>query len=193
MGNRDKLLETINGEPILARTTRIALDADLGPVIVTLRPGDRARKKAIHNHPVSVIEIEDADEGMSASLRTGAKTAIELILAKDEYENEISGMMVLLPDMPEITTEDLKTMHATFRASGGVGLRATDTQGRLGHPTVFPQHILRDFKLLTGDKGAASMFDAENVMTLELGDRARLDLDTPNDWAAWRARTNTPD
>lgn len=192
MGDRDKLLETIKGEPILARTARIACEADLGPVLVTLRPKDKARRKALrkHKHDATVIEVPDADEGMSASLRRGAEKAIELIRAHQEDDYEYSGMIVLLPDMPEISSGDLQVMDDIFQSMGGPCVRAEADGQKPGHPSLFPLHVLREFETLSGDKGAASLFEGEQVHPLELpGDRARLDLDTPEEWAAWRART----
>ena len=190
MGGRDKLLETIKGEPILARTARIACEADLGPVLVTLRPKDRTRRKALRKHDVTVIEVPDADEGIAASLRRGAEKAIELILAYDEGDYEYSGMMILLPDMPEILSKDLKAMDYIFQSMGGPCVRAETDGEKPGHPSLVPLHVLREFETLTGDKGAASLFEYERVFPLELpGDRARLDLDTPEEWAAWRAKT----
>lgn len=190
MGDRDKLLETIKGEPILARTARIACKADLGPVLVTLRPKDKARRKALRKHDVTVIEVPDAHEGIAASLRRGAKVAIELILAHAEDDYEYSGMMVLLPDMPEISSKDLKEMDYIFQSMGGPCVRAEADGEKPGHPSLVPLNVLWEFETLTGDKGAAALFEGERVHPLELsGDRARLDLDTPEDWAAWRAKT----
>ena len=192
MGDRDKLLETIKGEPILARTARIACEADLGPVLVTLRPKDKARRRALrkHKHDVTVIEVPDADEGMSASLRTGGKAALELIIAHDESDYEYSGMMVLLPDMPEIEANDLTEIALNFSMSGGSRQRATTQDGRDGHPVLFPDHMLAGFQSLDGDEGARRMFEDEYVFKVPLaGHRALTDLDTPEEWAAWRART----
>jgi CTP:molybdopterin cytidylyltransferase MocA len=192
MGGRDKLLETIKGETILARTARIACEAKLGPVLVTLRPKDRARRKALRSSDVELLEL-DASEGMSASLRLGAKIAQQKIMAHREDDYEYSGMMVLLPDMPEISTDDLMELDHTFQATGGPCVRATTQDGAPGHPNIFPVNVLYEFDSLSGDRGAASMFETERVVLHALtGERARLDLDTPDAWAAWREKTNTP-
>ena len=192
MGGRDKLLETINGEPVLARAARIAVTADLGPVLIGLRLDDKARRKVLAKANVTFVDVPDADNGMSASLRAGAVKAIQEISAHHEGDYAYSGMMVLLPDMPEITTKDLETINKVYQAHGGPCVRATDDTGNFGHPTLFPPHVLKDFETLTGDTGAARMIEGERVETVTLGRRARLDLDTPEDWTAWRADTNTP-
>lgn len=189
MEGRDKLLETINGEAILARTARIAVEAGLGPVLVGMRPNDTARRMTLERLDITCVDVPNADLGMSATLRAGAAAAVAIISAHNEADYEYSGMMIILPDMPGIAASDLQKMDAAFQASGGACVRATDSSGKYGHPTMFPLHVLRDFEALNGDKGAASMFEAERVKTIALGDRACLDLDTPQDWFKWRAKT----
>lgn len=193
MRGGDKLLETINNVPILAHTAMTALAAGLGPVHIGLRPGAKARRKTLESLDVTLVEVPDADEGMAATLRAGATAAIHAIIANAESDHEHSGMMILMPDMPEISQADLKKLDAAFYDSGGACVRAATEEGEFGHPTVIPLHVLRDFEMLKGDRGAAEMFQTERVRTVPLqGNRARLDLDTPEDWAAWRAKTNTP-
>ena len=190
MGGRDKLLEPVRGKPILRQTAIAALKADLGPVIVGLRPMDHARRKALRNLDVTIIEIEDAENGMSATLRQGARAA--RLAIDGAYpaggDHEYFGMLVLLPDMPGIDTDDLTRMDRAFQSSGGSFVRATTVDGQPGHPVIFPDHALEAFERLEGDTGAAPILRGERVCEVPLsGNRARLDLDTPEDWADWRS------
>lgn len=189
MGGRDKLLEKVGHDPILRRTVLEALKADLGPVIVTLPPKAQARRKALRNLDLTIVEVEDADEGMAASLRAGAREALPLLLSAPNRTGwEYHGMLVLLPDMPGPEAGDLRDMDLTFQRSGGPIVRATDTSGRKGHPVLFPTHLVRSFENLAGDQGAAKVMQDERIVFQELvGDRATRDLDTPEDWAAWRS------
>ncbi len=180
MGGGDKLLETIHGTPILRRTAKIALTARLGPVIATLPPNAKNRREALLNLPVEVIEAEDAAEGMAPSLRAGARAA---------REHKADGMMICLPDMPEITAADLKHIAKSF---ADAPIRAATEAGDPGHPTWFPARLLPEFERLSGDKGAATLARTATLCPLP-GLRARLDLDTPEEWAEWRKATNTPD
>lgn len=192
MRGADKLLEPVKGQPILRRVAETALAADLGPVIVGLPPKDRARRKALRNLPVQIVEVPDADTGMSATLRAGATAAsAEIDKARPSGgDGEYFGMLVLLPDMPGIQADDLRLMSETFRSQGGSTVRAVGSDGRPGHPVLFPDHVLGSFEDLKDDKGAAALLEQERVFELELpGDRATRDLDTPEDWAKWRIET----
>lgn len=190
MRGRDKLLENLDGQPILRRAAMTAIAARLGPVIAGIGPGDVARRKALEGLDVRIIEVEDASEGMAATLRAGASAArleIETV-ASDREHRARSGMLVLLPDMPEIEPADLNALDHAFQASDGAAVRATSANGKAGHPVLFPYGLLSGFAALEGDRGAATLLaDARTVTVPLAGQRAILDLDTPEDWEAWRA------
>lgn len=191
MRGGDKMLEPVGKHPALRHAALTALAADLGPVIVALRPTDQKRRKALRNLEVEVIEVPDAATGMSASLRAGARTAMARIAAAYPMlgDYEYAGMLVHLPDMPNISAEDLRRLNAAFQASGGSAMRGATQDGAPGHPVVFPDHMLHAFETLRGDQGAAPLLKETHVGLCPLGqDKARLDLDTPEAWAAWRTR-----
>jgi len=193
MRGADKLLQTIHGTPILTRTATTALNANLGPVLVALRPDETQRRTALDGLNVTHIEVPDADEGMAASLRTGAAIARALIQQR-ETPKAPSGMMVLLPDMPDIDETDFQKIAARFTTSGDKPHRAATKGGTPGHPVLFPSRLLPKFATLTADQGARRILANEDVIPVPLsGARATTDLDTPEDWAAWRKATNTPD
>lgn len=196
MGGRDKLLEDAGGEPLLRRAVRRALGAGLGPVRVGLKPGDAARRATLDGLApgphFGILEVPDAGEGMAASLRAGAREARALIDAHlnahiDGAGTGPSGLMIVLPDMPDIETGDLVALAGAFRAGVGPITRATAADGRPGHPVIFPARLLPGFADLTGDRGAAPLLAGEGVVDVALpGTRALTDLDTPDDWARWR-------
>lgn len=189
MKGRDKLLEPVDGRPLLRRAAETALAAGLGPVLVGLRPDHRARQEALKNLAVGILEVPDAGQGLSASLRSGAEAALAAIdaAAPAFVDDEYSGMLVLLPDMPDLEATDLAHLARVFQARGGPVVRGATADGRPGHPVLFPRSLLHDFNRLTGDAGAAGLLEGERVLTVPLaGDRALTDLDTAEDWARWR-------
>lgn len=184
MRGRDKLVEEVAGEPVLRRLARAALQAGLGPVAVTLRASsDPARRAALEGLAVTVLEVRDAAEGMAASLRAGAEWA---------QGQGVAGLFVCPADMPAIRAGDFAALAAAFRPDGPP-LRAASADGRPGHPVLFPAALLARLQVLRGDSGARAVLEAFAPQLVRLADdRALIDLDTPEDWAAWRAR-NPPD
>ncbi len=176
MRGRDKLLESVRARALIADRVAVALGTGLD-VLVTLPPGARARARALEplaGPRLVVEEVPDAGEGMAASLRRGAAWAGG------------RALMVLLPDLPEITGADLRAVLRGF--DGAHILRATAADGTPGHPVVFPARCLAELARLRGDEGARQVLARHDLRLVALpGRRAVTDLDTPEDWAAWRA------
>ena len=177
MGRRDKLLEMIDGQPLLVRQANRAL-ATGAPVYVTTRHDRPARIAALDGLDVAQVHVADPDQGLSASIRAGVAA----------LPGDVTALLVLLPDLPNIETADLHTMIAAQAAAPGKILRATAPDGTPGHPTIFPSTFFAALSALTGDTGAQALLRQEGFTPVPLlGNRAITDLDTPEDWAQWRA------
>lgn len=178
MRGADKLLETIYGAPQITRITMAAIATGC-PVIIALPPDKPLRNLAISNLQAIAITVENPSEGMAASIRAGIAQA-----------EKHPGLMILPADMPELETRDLQAMLAAFKAEPTAIHRATSATGNLGHPVVFPSDLFPDLAQIKGDEGAKSILkqhkDRLRVIALK-GNRATTDLDTPEEWAAWRA------
>jgi len=179
MGERDKLLERVAGDSLLRRQVRAAT-ASGRPVLVTLpRHAGGPRAEQLEGLAGFHVAYIDASEGIAASLRTGAEAA---------QKADAGGLMVMLPDMPEIETADVALLLATFAEAPDTCIRATATDGTPGHPVVFPARLFPALAGLSGDIGGRTILDHESVYPVALdGHRATTDLDTPGAWAAWRA------
>lgn len=172
MRGRDKLMEEIDGVPILRRVYDMA--RALGPVVVTLPASDHPRAALID--PAYRLIVPDANTGMSASLRAFAK------------QHRGGAVMILLPDMPAITAEDIYLiLNAHHGAPDKILRGASGTIA--GHPTLFPADLIPQFTTLNGDEGARAILksNASRLMLIPLPEaHATLDLDTPEAWAEWR-------
>lgn len=179
MRGRDKLLEEVRGEPLLRERARAALSTGCR-VLVTLPPDRAARGAALAalSHPrLTTVVLPDASEGLAASMRRGAEWALSL---------GAGGLMVVLPDMPDIGAEDMKIMLQAFDPE--TIIRATSENGNAGHPVLLPAAMLASLLTLRGDQGARDLLRLSPVRGVPLpGTRATTDLDTPEDWSAWRA------
>ncbi len=179
MGGRDKLLEEVDGEAILRRTARLALSHS-ARVLVSLpdsgmlAPGRRA---ALTGLSVTIVPIKDAHEGMAASFRAAVAAA-----------GVAEALMILLPDMPDIDGTDIAQLFKAFAEDISKPLRAASSSGQPGHPVILPRTLFAELAVLSGDQGARRVLEGEDVRLLALsGQRAMIDLDTPEEWADWRA------
>jgi CTP:molybdopterin cytidylyltransferase MocA len=179
MRGADKLMQPVDGESALRRTARIA--ARIGPtVIVTLPDGGphaAPRRAEVVGTGARALPIPDAHEGMAASLRAGVRGA-----------GNAEGLMILLPDMPALTEDDLSAVITAWRADPTRAVRATAYDGTPGHPVILPRRLFGEVLVLTGDEGARRVLAGEEVTAVRLpGRHATMDLDTPEDWDDWRS------
>lgn len=183
MRGGDKLLEKVHGETVLRRQARLALQTG-APVIVAL-PTDRPdRNVAVAGLGVQVVPVPDAHLGMSASLRAALAVARAMDLPQE------TGFMVLPADMPDFTAEALMGVIQAFGRAPDRIVRATSSRGQPGHPAIFPREFWDDLDTMTGDQGGRAVLAAHaaKVVLVALPDSMAItDLDTPEDWAKWRA------
>jgi CTP:molybdopterin cytidylyltransferase MocA len=185
MRGTDKLLQDVDGLPLLRRQAIMARSVTQGPVIVTLPPDGKDRRAAIAGVDVTPLTIPDAATGMSASLRHG-------IAALAAHR----AVMILLADLPELEVQDLQDiLQAVDEVSDASIWRGATKNGKSGHPLVISAALFQAFSGLKGDNGGrdilATQRDKTHLVPLP-GDRALRDLDTPEDWQAWRAEKNGP-
>jgi molybdenum cofactor cytidylyltransferase len=180
MGGRDKLLETVDGIPLLRRQALMALAAKAGPVFVTLPEGPHPRYDVIDDLDVTVVPVPDAAEGMNASLRRGVAA----------LPPDATAAMLLLADLPDLTTEDLITCLRGVDLSSDTSIwRGATEDGKPGHPIIFAARHFTAFAKLKGDSGGRDIVAATQDQTQLIplpGQHARRDLDTPEAWEIWR-------
>ena len=151
-------------------------------VVVVLPPEAAARREALAGLEVGIVEAADWAEGMAASLRAG----VAAVAARAD------AVVVLLADMPEVGARRDRPADRGLRPGGGArDLPGGQRRGRAGASGAVRAALLRDAgRALTGDRGAREVLAeaAEFVTEVPTAGRAALvDLDTPEDWAAWRA------
>ena len=174
MRGADKLLEPVDGIPLILRAVRAAC-AVSARVVVTLPPNsDRAAW--LGDSPARRITV--AGRAMSASIRAGV-TALP----------DADAILIHLADMPDIAAPELQALADAWTTGTFGILRATAADGTPGQPVVFAREHFPALLSLTGDRGARDLLAGPGVAHLPLPGRAALtDLDTPEDWAEWRTR-----
>ncbi len=104
---------------------------------------------------------------------------------------DADAVLVVLADMPELTAAHVDRLIAAFDpAAGRAIVRATTEAGRPGHPVLFGRRFFELLRGLEGDAGARPLIADYPEFLVEValpGSAAATDLDTPEDWAAWRA------
>lgn len=172
---RPKQLMLHDGEPLVARAARSAIDAGADPVIVVL--GANAAEIQSVLSPlagVTVVVNSDWQDGLASSLATGLRAAVQ--------DGSCDGVLVTLADQPLVGAATLRPLIAAFRA--GARIIASGYGGVPGVPALFGREHVPALLGLTGDTGAAAWLRGRlpDVTIVPL-DGAVLDLDTPADVA----------
>lgn len=187
MRGQDKLLQQVEGRALIRRQADIARAATTGPVYVTLPPDAPLRHAALAGCDVQILSVPEAARGMSASLRRGLEA----------LPKEAPGTMILLADLPELTASDLKSVAgAVDFAAGPLIWRGATAEGAPGHPIVFARAVFPELMALEGDTGGAEVVKKhrDRMVLIPLpGQHALRDLDTPEEWVAWRTARQSTD
>lgn len=178
MHHRDKLLEPVHGTPLLRRIARIACDVS-DDVHVALHHNADNRLALLEDLPITPLLTPEAAEGMGGTMRAGVAQL-----------PDCDAFLLLLSDLPDLTADDLRAV-ITARETHPDNLiwRGATTTGKPGHPILFDAALRPQFETLQGDTGGEPLVnplkDQTHLVRFD-SDRARLDLDTPEDWANWR-------
>ncbi|PYB75196.1 NTP transferase domain-containing protein [Rhizobium wuzhouense] len=171
-GGPHKLLAEFEGEALVRRVVRQAVEADCGPVFVVTGHRSADITKALSGLDVEPIENPAYATGMASSLRAGL-TAAEAV--------GLPAIMVLLADMPGVTTGDIQLMAKILRRMETPAIIRAVADGQRGNPVILPAHTFEALKALEGDIGARAVIESSGlpVIDVEIGAAARLDVDTP--------------
>jgi len=173
----DKLMEDIGGTTLLRR--QIDCATGLGPVFVVLPSATHPRMQSVLGSDATAIFAPNAGEGMSATIRD----AVAQIPA-------CTAFMIVLADLISLENNDLRAVIAAMSEHPNhlIWRGATD-DGKAGHPIIFDATLRPMFADIAGDTGAdmiAKRLREQTYLHRFHDNRARHDLDTPEDFAAWR-------
>jgi len=184
MGDRNKLLERFKGQPLVRHAAKAASASEASSVIVVTGHQAEQVENALQDLPVSFVRNEAFKEGLASSLVTGI-TAVP---------DSADGVIVLLGDMPLITTNLIDRMIAAFDPKEHRSICISVHKGRRGNPVLWSSGYFEQLRTLKGDTGARHLIaeHAEELVEVEAGgDEIFMDIDTPEAFAALRAAHET--
>lgn len=175
-----KLLALLDGAPLAAHALRTAFLSPVRRVFVAVAdPAVRAAVEATATRlkasdRLVVVDVEDADEGMGASLRAAASA----------LPDDTAGVFVFLGDMPAV---DPATPALLARAlESPHDIVAPMHLGRRGHPVLFGATWLQALRALSGDEGARALLESAGARLARIPVQdpgIHLDVDRPEDLA----------
>jgi molybdenum cofactor cytidylyltransferase len=177
----NKMLEEVDGRPMVARTAQRVLSSRARPIVAVL--GNRATDvdAALGKLPIERVTNPDFADGLSTSLKRG------LVALPDDVE----GVVVCLGDMPLIAGRDIDRLIAAFNPLEGRAIIVPVRHGKRGNPILWSRQFFAEITALSGDQGARKLIEehADLVAEIEMdNDAIFIDIDTPEALAQLRDR-----
>jgi molybdenum cofactor cytidylyltransferase len=180
MGGPNKLLAEVSGKPLIRHAVEAALGSQAQPVIVVTGHERERVEAALAGLDVSIVQNSDYAEGLATSLKTGLAA----------LPHDVEGAMVLLGDMPRVTSALIDRLMAAFDPGQGALAVVPVRDGHRGNPVLFSRRFFPEIQAVTGDVGGRGLLGShgEGVVEVAVADEAAfLDVDTPEALAAMRA------
>lgn len=171
-GGPHKLLAEFDGMPLVRRSATTALSSGAAAVIAVTGHRREDIEQALAGLAVQPVHNPDFASGMASSLISGIGTP---------SAQQADGTLVMLADMPGITTDDLKALIAAFGEANGQAIVRAVSRGKRGNPVILPRAVYDAVMRLEGDVGARHIIETSGlaVIDVDIGDAAHLDVDTP--------------
>ena len=168
---RPKQLVPIEGEPLVRRAARAALDAGCRPVLVVLGSEPEAVRAALADLPVLHATNPLWTEGVGGSIACGVRALAP---------RRPAGCIVLPCDQPRLTARLLATLIERAR-NGDPAAVACRYGGTIGTPVLFTPALFDRLSALTGDSGARRVLRACSPLEVVDFPGGELDIDTDAD------------
>jgi molybdenum cofactor cytidylyltransferase len=183
MGPRNKLLEPIEGIPIIARVAKLARENGADPVIVVTGFDAPRVAAALDRLNVTLVHNAAFADGLSSSLKAGLRA----------LPAEIDGALILLGDMPAVESPVLGALTVAFTGRDAVCVPVCG--GQRGNPVLWGRSYFAEMMGLVGDVGAKMLLarHADRLTEVEVGSKSIFaDVDTPADLARLTADAKAP-
>jgi len=169
----NKLLVQIDGQPLVRRVVRSIEASRARPIVVVTGHEHERVTAALAGVDCRIVYNCDFRSGLSTSLRAGVAAAAEC-----------DGAIILLGDMPVVSSFLIDKMTAAFDPDKGRAICVATYNSRRGNPVLFDRRFFPELLMISGDVGARDIVGKypELVCEVESGNEGPLiDLDTSED------------
>ena len=169
-----KLVAQTDQGPVVRRVAHAALRSKARPVLIVTGHARAAVEHALSGLDVDFVHNPDFASGMASSVRMGVGAV----------PNEIAGAVMLLGDMPLVTTAMVNDLVDAAAAAPNADALVPTFKGQWGNPVVLCRSLFSRAMMLTADAGARRLLTSEGVRIVEVPIHDKgvlLDIDLPND------------
>ncbi|WP_373548512.1 NTP transferase domain-containing protein [Haliscomenobacter sp.] len=184
MGQAKQLLR-IGGESLIQKAVKTALGTIFRPVLVVLGANREQIEPELQSTEILKVFNPDWSTGMGSSIATGLAHLLQ-------QTPSIQQVLILVGDQPLLKVATL-TALVELQSQTQAPLVVSRYTNTLGVPALFTQALFGDLAALHSAQGAKALIQQHlhQAAVLDFPEGA-LDLDTPEEWAAFLTKINFP-
>jgi len=177
MGSENKLLKKYKNKIIINQTLKNHSESKLEKLNIIIGHDKESLKDTLKNFQIGVIENDNYMSGMLSSIKR----------INDYIDNEVTGIMISLADMPLVSSKDINSILDTFLLHDEKKICIPEFNGRLGNPIIIPLEIYKKIiqnENLLKDKGLKSTILDEkfDIVRARSSSGVLKDFDTQKDF-----------
>ncbi|MBT4696599.1 MAG: nucleotidyltransferase family protein [Alphaproteobacteria bacterium] len=177
MGSENKLLKKYKNKIIINQTLKNHSESKLEKLNIIIGHDKESLKDTLKNFQIGVIENDNYMSGMLSSIKR----------INDYIDNEVTGIMISLADMPLVSSKDINSILDTFLLHDEKKICIPEFNGRLGNPIIIPLEIYKkiiQYENLLKDKGLKStILDGKfDIVRARSSSGVLKDFDTQKDF-----------
>ena len=173
---RPKQLLRYQGESLLRRCLRIALETPFRPIAVVLGARAEELEAELEGAGAIIVYNNAWPTGMGSSVAAGLEALLRT-------EPEPEAACFILVDQPHLTTAHLLELHRQLDLAPEKLGAASAYEHTLGVPAIFRKALFPELLKLHGQKGAKPVIEKYKDQLIPAPfPQGRIDLDTPEDW-----------
>lgn len=172
MGQSKQTL-SISGEPLLVRTAKVAIQANIGKVITVLGSNEQIHRDLIKEMPVEIIFNTRWQTGIGSSLKAGISHLIS------NY-SKTEAAIVMVCDQPLLQPHHIQSLVKKYLMTGAPVV-ASAYSNTTGVPSLFNRQLFDELLKLRDDQGAKKVIYQHGAVTIDFPEGA-VDLDTREDY-----------
>jgi molybdenum cofactor cytidylyltransferase len=168
-----KQLLRYDGETLVRRAARAAIDAGCAPVAVVVGPERKEIADGLHDLEVIILPNESWQRGMGTSIRVG----VDALRGCD-------ALIILACDQPHVGAKLLRQLAARHQETQKP-MVASAYAGTLGVPALFARECFENLLSLGGKAGDKTLLTAQPDQVARVNfPEGEIDIDTPPDYQA---------
>ena len=174
MGTPKQLL-TYRGCTLIRHMAEVAIASVCQPIVVVLGANAERIKPEISQLPIPIVENQQWEEGMSASIRVG----LAALLAVNK---NLDAVAIALCDQPFVSPQTLNQLVEAYYLTGKP-IITSEYAGTLGVPALFNRTLFSELMALKSTEGAKQLIKRHihEISSIPFPD-GTIDIDTPNDY-----------